>query len=251
MNLKKVLTLTAASAAILSSAAAFAGGPEVMPATPACQACVAVFVPYLYIGGSAGWAFSNWNDFIFGAANNFSYNDLPFSTSADNSGFTFGGKVGYQFTEHFGVEGGGFALPDSDQSITVTVDPKKKTTQTINGEIDSWFAYGAATLRAALPFNPFLHVTGKVGGVYRELHHSGDLYSNVGDGNYATVIFGATLDYDLAPYRIPVIVGADYYYIPGSNDTFFSNNDHNQPINPNAAPAAQVVVGTISVRLAV
>ena len=37
------------------------------------------------------------------------------SPKADTNGFTYGGKVGYQFLDHFGVEAGIFNLPDSDQ----------------------------------------------------------------------------------------------------------------------------------------
>ncbi len=99
-------------------------------------------------------------------------------------------------------------------------------------------------------------MSGKIGGVYRQLDHSGSLYNNVNDddddNNYATVIFGATIEYDLAPYHVPLTVGADYYYIPGSNSTFFKfNNNTNVTVNDSAAPPVQVVVGSLIFKFAV
>lgn len=232
MNLKKILTLSAVSSAVLFGGAAYAGGPDVaVPA--ACPVCPPPFTPYLYIGASLGWAYSDWSSFIG--------NGLP--KSADTNGFTYGGKIGYQFTDHFGVEGGGFGLPDSGQTINFGLGG-------VSGTVNSWIAYGAATLRAALPFNPYLHVIGKVGGVYRAVNHSGSLYNNVGDGDYGTVLFGGGLEYDLAANNLPLAVGIDYLYVPGSSDSFF-NSSGPAFISQNAAPAAQIVVATLSVRLAV
>lgn len=238
MGFKKVLSLATVCLGFASSI--YAGGPEVLP--PACPVVFA-FVPYLYIGGSAGWAYSNWQDFIATGAH----------VDADTNGFTGGGKIGYQFLDNFGIEAGGFVLPESDQSVTV-LPPPPYGAFTLHGEVNSWIAYGAATLRAPL-FSPFFHVMGKVGGVYRALNHSGNLYEdcdNDDDNNYATVIFGATLEYDLAAYNLPLAVSADYYYIPGSNDTFFKfDNNFNIIANEDAAPAAQIVVGTLSFKFAV
>lgn len=237
MSLKKVLTI---GVACLGFSSAYAGGPDV---APACPVCPVTFVPYLYLGLSAGWAYSNWQDFVATGA----------PVDADTNGFTAGGKIGYQFSDFFGIEGGGFYLPQSDQSVTFY--PQYANAFTLHGQIDSWFAYGAATIRAPL-FDPFFHVSGKVGGAYRQLDHSGSLYNNVNDNdddnNYATVIFGATLEYDLAPYHVPLTVGADYYYIPGSNSTFFKfNNNTNVTVNDGAAPPVQVVVGTLVFKFAV
>ena len=244
MSLKKILTYSVVSASLLTGVA-YAGGPDVV-APPACPVCISGFVPFAYLGVSAGWAYSNWNNFIFSGA----------GINADTNGFSAGGKIGYQFLDNFGIEGGGFVLPDSDQSVFLAANPPFPGVN-LSGEVDSWFAYGAATIRASLPFDPFFHVMGKVGGVYRALNRSGDLYNNVGNGNYATVIFGATLEYDLAPYNLPIALGVDYYYIPGSEDSFFktsnlnNSNDIDDVVNKNAAPAAQVVVATISLHFAV
>ncbi len=245
MSLKKILTYSVVSASLLTGVAC-AGGPDVI-AQPACPVCITGFVPFAYLGVSAGWAYSNWNSFILSGA----------GSDTDTNGFSAGGKIGYQFLDNFGIEGGGFILPDSDQNVFFAANPPFPGF-TISGEVDSWFAYGAATIRSNVPFvDPFFYVMGKVGGVYRALNHSGELYENVGNGNYATVIFGATLEYDLAGYHLPIALGVDYYYIPGSEDSFFktsnlnNDNDMDDIINKNAAPAAQVVVGTISLHFAV
>lgn len=235
MNLKKILMLSAVSVAVLSGAGAYAGGPDMM-APPPCPAYLSSFVPFLYIGGSAGWAYSDWNSFIASG--------LP--SDAGTNGFTYGGKVGYQFLDNFGIEGGGFVLPDSEQTLSLAqVDP----VFSVSGTAKSWFAYGAATIRGAFPGNPFFHVIGKVGGAYREVNHSGALYTNVGSGSYATVIFGAGLEYDFAANNLPLAFGVDYLYVPASADSWFATNPTG--INENAAPAAQVVVGTLSLHFAV
>jgi hypothetical protein len=237
MNIKKILTYSVVSASLLTGAA-YAGGPDVI--APVCPVCVSSFVPFAYLGVSAGWAFSDWNNFILSGS----------GADADTNGFAFGGKLGFQFSDHFGIEGGAFMLPDSDQSVHV-VD-EFGVPHNLSGEVDSWFAYGAATIRASLPINPFFHFMGKVGGVYRALNRSGNLYEDVGNGSYATVIFGAGFDYDLGMYNLPLAVGVDYLYVPGSNDSFFAINNKNIPIvNQDAAPAAQVVVATLSLRFAV
>lgn len=237
MNIKKVALLSAASVAMLGGASAYAGGPDVIAAPPACPVCVPAFTPFIYIGGSLGWAYSDWNSFI----------DSGAPSSADTNGFTFGGKAGYQILDNFGIEAGIFDLPNSDQTLSNGLLPSTSLT----GTVKSWFAYGAATMRAAIPGDPFLHIIGKVGGTYRELNRSGSLYDNfnVGNGSYGTVIFGGSVEYDLGAFNLPVAVGVDYLYVPGSNDSFFTTGG--SVINKNAAPAAQVVVGSVSFRFAV
>lgn len=231
---KKMLIFGAASITLLGVTVGYAGGPDV----PACPVCISSFVPFTYIGFSAGWAYSDWNNFIFNGA----------PSDADTNGFTYGGKLGYQFLDHFGIEGGGFVLPESDQTLPTTIVVNGVVTpSSLSGSVDSWFAYGAATIRANLPGNPFFHIIGKVGGVYRAVNHSGNLYNSVDDGGYGTVIFGGTLEYDLAANNLPIAVGVDYLYIPGSIDSWSGVNS----LSENAAPAAQVVVGTLSFRLAV
>jgi hypothetical protein len=74
------------------------------------------------------------------------------------------------------------------------------------------------------------------------------LYNGVGDGSYATVLFGASLEYDLATHNLPLAVGVDYFYVPGSQNSFLTNVGG---INSSAAPAAQVVAASLSLYLAV
>jgi Outer membrane protein beta-barrel domain len=239
MRLKKILIVSAASVAVMGNIPVYAGGTEVV--SPACPAYISPFVPFLYIGASAGWAYSDWNSFIISG----------FPESADTNGFAYGGKIGYQFLDNFGVEGGAYVLPNSKQTLEeVDIDDNDQFIDTdVSGTVKSWVAYGAATIRAALPFNPFLHVMGKVGGVYRAVNHSGTLYENVRSGSYGTVVFGANLEYDLASVNLPLTLGVDYLYVPGSNDSWLTVKDPG--INKNAAPAAQIVVGTLAIHFAV
>lgn len=234
MNFKKVLILSAASVAVFSSAAVYAGGPDVSVAASPCPVCPPAFTPFAYVGASLGWAYSDWNSFILSGA----------PSSADTNGFTFGGKMGYQFLNHFGAEVGGFSLPKSNQTFALT------PATSLSGSVNSWFIYGAATMRAALPFNPNLHIVGKVGEAYRSLTHDGSLYTNVGTGFYTTMIFGGSLEYDLAAKNLPLTVGLDYLYLPGSDDSFFTTGNSSTTINKKAAPAAQVVAATLSYKFA-
>lgn len=235
MNIKKILIVSSMSGVLLASASAFAGGPEVIAAP--CPVCVPAFVPFLYIGGSLGWAYSDWSSFIASG----------FPTSADTNGFAYGGKAGYQVLEHFGIEAGIYGLPNSNQTVTFTnLGPQPVS---LTGTVKSWFAYGAGTVRAQVPDVPFLYVIAKVGGGYRSLNHSGALYDdfNVSGGGYSTVLFGGSLEYDFGAYNVPLAAGLDYLYVPSSTDSFFSTSG----INGHAAPAAQVVAASLSVRFAV
>ena len=235
MNIKKILIASSVSGILLASASALAGGPD-LAAAPACPVCVPAFTPFLYLGGSAGWAYSDWNSFIASGA----------TSNADTNGFAWGGKVGFQALDLFGLEAGIYDLPNSDQTLTANVGPQQQPVS-VSGTVKSWFAYGAATMRAQIPTIPFLYVMGKVGGAYREVDHSGSLYDNVGDGSYSTVMFGASLEYDLGGYNLPLAVGVDYLYVPSSADSFFTSTG----LNADSAPAAQVVVASLSARLAV
>ncbi len=218
MSLTKIVTLSAASVLSLATFSAFAGGTEtVVPA----YASVPSFTPHAYVGIGLGGAYSNWNSFDNG-------ND--YGVKADNGGFAYGGKLGYQASEHFGIEGGIVSLPDSDVSAT-GYKPK--------GEIDSWFAYVAGTLRASI-IDPNLHVTGKVGGAYRNLDHEGSLFTGVGSGSYSTVMFGTGLDYSLRTRNLPLSVGAEYMMIPSNN----SGDAKNQ------APSAHVFLATLNYHFA-
>lgn len=175
------------------------------------------FGPYLYAGGSLGWANSDWSGFT----------NLP---SADDTGVVYGAKLGYQANRRFGVEVGGFLLPDSDQSAG-----------DLSGTVKSWIGYGAATLRMPLFRTENFYLRGKFGAAYRNLEHDGNLYTGVGDGGYWTAILGASLNYAFAT-TFPVIIGVEYSNIFGSGD-WISNG----VIDNNAAPSVQIVAATLSV----
>jgi len=183
------------------------------------------FDPYLYVGGQAGWANSNWSDFT--------------NLNADNTGTVYGAKIGYQASRRLGAEFGGFILPTSNQNGTFN-------NLSVNGSVDSWVGYGAITFRFPLFKDESLFLRGKAGLAYRNLDHDGNLYAGVGDGNYWTAILGASLNYAFAT-KMPVIVGIEYSNVFGSSESWSSNGS----INQNAAPSAQIVTGTLSVALKV
>lgn len=180
------------------------------------------FGPYFYLGGELGWAHSNWSDFT--------------NLNADDEGVVYGGKIGYQATRRFGLEAGGFALPASDQSIGSTQI----------GTVNSWAGYGAATFRFPLFKDERLFLRGKAGAAYRSLEHDGVLYTDVGTGHYWTAILGASLNYAL-PTSCPLVLGIEYSNIFGSNTFGNGQWSTNGNINPNAAPAVQIVAATLSV----
>lgn len=217
MSLRKIVTLSAASVLSLATFSAFAGGTETVVSN---YAPVPQFTPNVYVGLGLGGVYSNWDNFLFGS-------DHSSVVSAENGGFTWGGKIGYQASQHFGIEGGIFDLPNSHVSVT----------NLASGKVDSWFGYVAGTIRASV-VDPNLHVTGKVGAAYRNLDHSGTFFSGVGDGSYGTVMFGTGLDYDL--HTLPLSVGVEYMLIP-SNDTGDFKDD---------APAANVFLATLNYHFA-
>lgn len=238
LKTKMVVVVSAASALSLATVSIYAGGPETITTT---LQPVILFMPYVYLGIGLGGAASDWQDFIFG--NGSDDEDDNINVNADGGGFVFGGKLGYQATDHFGIEMGGYDLPDSN--IKINFGPQFHS---ITGEIDSWFVYVAGTIRAAM-FNPNFHVMGKVGGAYRNLNHTGDFFQFSGEGNggYGTVMFGAGVDYDLQAYNWPLLVGVEYMLVPGTADSFASNNG----IDKNAAPNAHVAVATLTYRFTI
>jgi hypothetical protein len=237
VKIKKVLLSSGVSLALLAGTSAFAGGPDIIAAPP-CPVCVPAFTPFIYIGGSLGWAYSDWSSFIVSG----------FPSSADTNGFAYGGKAGFQILENFGVEAGIYGLPNANQTLTADVGPQQQPVS-VSGTVKSWFAYGAGTIRTGVPTVPFLYIIAKVGGGYRALNHSGSLYDdfNTGNGSYSTVLFGGSLEYDLGGYNLPLAIGVDYLYVPSSTDSFFTTTG----INADAAPAAQVVVASLSAHFAV
>ena len=222
MSLTKIIT---ASVLSLAACSVYAGGPEnEFPGGPPALH----FGPFIYLGASVGWAYSDWRDFILGSG-------APGNVHIDTNGFTYGGKLGYQATDHVGIEGGGFQLPDSDESAGSGADE-------IHGKITSWFVYVAGTMRIAV-FDPNLHIMGKLGGAYRSIDHTGLLNEGVGQGSYGTVMFGAGLNYDLQAYNLPLSVGVDYIFVPATSARFL---DFDFNTDKNTAPAAQLAVADIT-----
>ncbi len=180
------------------------------------------FVPYVYVGGELGGAYSNWSDFTH--------------INADNFTGVYGGKLGYQAARHFGTELGGFFVPKSNQNESVN-------NVTINGSVESWIGYGAATFRMPLIHSERLYLQGKVGPAYRSLEHDGQLYTGIGAGGYWSAILGTSLNYAFGAQN-SFVVGIEYSHVFGSSDSW-SSNGH---INQDAAPSLQIVAATLSMR---
>lgn len=243
MRFSKIKVISSASLlTLMASINVWGGGPDVV--APVCATCVPAFYPYTYLGIAAGWAFSDWNSFIFDGSSNV-FGLTPFVGDVDTNGFVYGGKLGFQATNNFGVEIGGYILPNSDQAIFSHI-----TDSWVNGTVKSWFAYAAGTLRATVPYEPNAHIFTKVGGVYRAVNHSGELYDGVGGGYYWTVLFGAGFDVDLVACNLPFTVGLEYILVPGSLDSWY-NPGTSTGIDKNAAPAAHVAVASVSMRFSI
>lgn len=187
------------------------------------------FGPYVYIGGQVGAARTDWSD------SNNSSNNMWFT---NDSGAVFGAKMGYQATKRFGAEIGGFILPESDQTLWIN------DMTGVDGSVNSWVGYAALTLRMPLSKNDRFYLRGKVGPAYRNLQHSGTLYEEAGveDGHCLTGILGASLNYAFGSKNKPWIVGVEYSNIFGSGDFWNSNGT----INPDSAPAVQIIALTLS-----
>jgi hypothetical protein len=60
------------------------------------------------------------------------------------------------------------------------------------------------------------------------------------------MIFGGSLEYDLAAQNLPLTLGFDYMYLPGSKDSFLTTDDSATPINKQAAPSVQTFALSLS-----
>ena len=164
MSVKKFLILTAAGIVSLGTTAAIAGGPDMMaPPAPVDYSGV-------YIEGDIGWAQVNWGDFWAGALNSAPVG-LGLASGAAigahrESGFTYGGDLGYQFNRYFSAEAGWYHLPtvagEHSSSSGSNLDPIV---------VRSWLVYFAG--KVAIPVADDFDIFGKAGIVWRKLDYSG------------------------------------------------------------------------------
>ena len=173
MSLKTITRLLFTGTLMALSAAAQAGGPGMMaPPAP-------VDYSGMYIEGDAGWAQANWADFWAGALNS----APALSTSSSRiqgdvvgghgeSGFTWGGDLGYQFNRYFSAEAGWYRLATVSGNHSRTAIIGNEEVGLLDGlRVYSWFVYFAG--KVAIPVADDVDIFGKAGVAWRKLNYSG------------------------------------------------------------------------------
>ena len=209
MSVKKLITLAAASIASIGvTSAVVAGGPNYVPAPSYAG---------VYVEGNMGYGYHPWQSDITtvpGILKNFA---LISSSSRGDGGFIFGDSLGYQFNQHFTLEGGWFYLP---KAKFTTVYPEAFT-------IKSGIAYAAFKVIAPVYENTY--VFGKLGVsyTYNQSRHialeSSEITNVVNDvsvnvnnvtsrSNYWNPLFTAGVQYYFTPNWT---VNAQYAFVPG------------------------------------
>ena len=176
MSLKTITRLLLTGTLVALSATAWAGGPGVMvPPAPVDYSGV-------YIEGDAGWAQVNWADFWAGALNS-----VPIATTIGNnlvtiqggvvgshgeSGFTWGGDLGYQFNRYFSAEAGWYRLATVSGNHSRIAVIGNSDFGLLDGlRVYSWFVYFAG--KVAIPVADDVDIFGKAGVAWRKLNYSG------------------------------------------------------------------------------
>ncbi len=152
--MKKTLIMAAGAASLLATGLVMAGGDTTVMACPQ----PAAFAPNFYVAANGGAVYHGWQK-VFGTI------PAGLSVKGQNWGYTFGGNLGYNFTQHLGAEFGGNWM--SSTKVTVTGD---SSNMDYSGR---WFMYGAGTLRAMVYDN--FTLVGKFGVAYSHLKASGTL----------------------------------------------------------------------------
>jgi len=200
--------------------------------------------PYnkFYIEGDAGWASSNWRDslnYIFPSQTSTQFSKL-------NSGFAYGGDIGYNLNRYFSIEAGAFGLPKVGYTIQSAT-----TTYTANdsGTISNWLIDIAG--KATLPIEQIsgLDLFGKFGIAYRAGNFTDtDIFNGVANTVIQPSVFdllepivGGGLQYHINQRWS---INAQYLFVPyGILSTTI--------LGPNQAdhisiPSAQILTGGIS-----
>ena len=129
-------------------------------ATVAQEAAYQETLSALYLDGSLGWASTDWRNslnYIFPSQTATQFNHL-------NSGFTYGGDLGYQFNHYFSLEVGALGLPN----VSYTIQSKTHTyTSNDTGSISNWLVDLAGKVTLPIPTVSGLDIFGKFGVAYR------------------------------------------------------------------------------------
>ena len=202
MSVKTKLII--AAAAVLGVSSAYAGGPEMM-AAPAAPS----FTPFFYAEAGLGYAQTGYEDFY--DINSFGVAGLSV-TDTDNTkgGMTYLGDFGYQFMPNLAVELGGGYLPEAKG--TLSASNSDTDVVTAEGNLKSWFAYGAARMNVSL-MNDKTSLYGKAGLAYRNM--KGEVGDQSGSESFFAPFFGTGLSYSI---RDNIYVAAEYDHIGGTND---------------------------------
>lgn len=194
MSIKKLLILSAAGFAAVTSAAAFAGGPDEMSPQ-------SLFTPAIYVDAHGGYSFYNWKNLVDNVTTIF--NNEGGMTQNENGGWIGGLDVGLQIFKNIAVEVGGFYLPtvkgEANQNITNSATGCGVSGFTcVNSTQYNWMAYAAGKFSVDMPYVEGLDMFAKVGAVWRAMSNENQIVQGrSGLRNYWDVIYGAGFEYDL------------------------------------------------------
>ena len=212
MSIKKLLILSAAGFAAVTSAAAFAGGPDEMSPQ-------SLFTPAVYADLHGGYSWYDWKGMV-GNMTTIWFNNEGISKNEDG-GWAGGADVGFQIFKNIAFEVGGFYLP----KVEGTVNTANNSQQTscggddgtcFSGDQYNWAAYAAGKFSVDMPYVEGLDMYAKVGAMWRGM--SNERQSVVGRGGvkgYIDVIYGAGFEYDLM--QTGFRVGVQWMRIPGTH----------------------------------
>lgn len=207
MSVKKILLLSAASAAAVSMTAAMAGGFTHEPAA------APVADNGYYIEGHLGYArqnyFDNENWRVTGGSTGVSQN----INNNGRGGFAAGVDAGYKINRHFAVELGWFHLP----SVNVSEAGQPSS------YLKSWVLYLAGKYMMPLPWMNSTDVFFKLGAAYRNATLGSAAAAATGynvsttKSTFVRPMFATGLDYSFSEAWSGVI---QYAYFMGANNSF-------------------------------
>lgn len=246
MSIKKLLILSAAGLAAVTSAAAFAGGPDEMEQS--------LFAPAIYMDVHGGYSFYNWNGLV---ANNSGVIFFDQHLQRGHGGGMGGGDVGLQVFKNIAVEVGGFYLPRVKGVSNTATDVSTPSCAAGNSSLSctqgqqyNWAAYAAGRFNVHMPYIEGLDMFAKVGAVWRAMSNHDFSANRGGMRHYWDVIFGAGFDYDLMNSGFNV--GVQWMHIPGhiaGTNTAGAAGDEDTPSNrrllSSMQPAQDLVTGSV------
>ena len=213
MSVKRLVTLaTAGIAGVGVTSAALAGGFDYVPAPSYVG---------MYVGSNLGYAYRPWlkdASTIVGFAKQAA---VLGSASRGNGGFTFGGDLGYQFSQYFAVEGGWYYLPELKFTTNAKISPSK-ISPLVAGTYDvkSGMAYGAFKGMAPVCANTYIFSKLGVAYTYNRSSAASSValptleapFSVAPRSNFWNPLFAAGIQYYFTPNWS---VNAQYTFVPG------------------------------------